>query len=68
MSFSTNKIRWKRNCLSLPKGTQYSMNQKQCNDESLRTNVNENVSKFKDSVIQEFDALNCHFWHKLIPL
>ena len=45
-----------RVCLPLPKGTQYSKSHKQCN-ESLRVNVNEELPKFKDSVIEEFDAL-----------
>ena len=44
-------------CLSLLKGAQYSKSHNQFN-ESLRINVNEELSKFKD----------CHFWQKLIPL
>ena len=44
-----------RTCLSLPKGAQYSKSRKQFN-ESLRINVNEELSKFKDSVTEEFDA------------
>ena len=42
-----------RTCLSLPKGTQYSKSDKQCN-KSLRINVNEEFSKSEDSVIDEF--------------
>ena len=53
--------------LSSPKGAQYSKSQEQCN-ESLRINSNEELSKFKDPVIEELDALNCHFWQKLVPL
>ena len=34
---------------------------------NLRTNVNEELSKFIDAVIEEFDA-HRHFWQKLIPL
>ena len=44
-------------CLSLPKGARYSKSYKQYN-ESLRINVNEELSKFKDSVI---DALKSSF-------
>ena len=44
-----------RTYLSLPKGAQYSKSHKEFN-ESLRLNVNEEVSKFKVSVIEEFDA------------
>ena len=44
-----------RTCLSLPKGAQYSKSRKQFN-ESLRINVNEELSKFKDSVTEEYDA------------
>ena len=47
-------------CLSLPKGAQYSKSYKQFN-ESLRITVNEELSKFKDSVIEEFDALKSSF-------
>ena len=46
-------------CLPLPKGVQQSESHKQCN-ESLRINVNGD-SKFKDSVIEEFDALKSSF-------
>ena len=46
--------------MSLPIGAQYSKNRKQFN-ESLRINVNEELSKFKDSVIEEFDALKSSF-------
>ena len=49
-----------RNCLSLPKGAQYSKSHKEFN-ESLRLNVNEELSKFKVSVIEEFDALKSSF-------
>ena len=45
-----------RTYLSLQKGDQYSKSHKHCN-ESLRINVNEELSKFKDSVIEKFDAL-----------
>ena len=47
-------------CLTLPKGAQYSKSHKQFN-ESLRINVNEELSKFKDLVIEEFDALKSSF-------
>ena len=50
----------KRICLSLPKGTQYSKSHKEFN-ESLRINLNEELSKFKNSVIEEFDALKLTF-------
>ena len=49
-----------RTCLSLPRGVQYSKSHKQFN-ESLRINVTEELSKFKDSVIEEFDALKSSF-------
>ena len=45
-----------RTCLSLPKGAQYSKSHKEFN-ESLRINVNEELSKFKVSITEEFDAL-----------
>ena len=50
----------KRTCFSLSKGTQYSKSHKEFN-ESLRINLNEELSKFKDSVIEEFDALKLTF-------
>ena len=53
----------KRTCLSLPKGIksiQYSKSHKEFN-ESLRINLNEELSKFKNSVIEEFDALKLTF-------
>ena len=40
-----------RTCLSLLKGAQHSKSHKQCN-ESLRINVNEDLPRFKDSVIE----------------
>ena len=46
--------------MSLPKGDQYSKSHKEFN-ESLRLNVNEELSKFKVSVIDEFDALKSYF-------
>ena len=46
--------------MSLPKGVQYSKSHKEFN-ESLRVNINEELSKFKDSVIEEFDALKSSF-------
>ena len=49
-----------RTCLSLPKEAQHSKRHKQFN-ESLRINVNEELSKFKDSVIEEFDVLKSSF-------
>ena len=49
------KLAGTRTCLSLPKGAQYSKSHKEFN-ESLRLNVNEELSKFKVSVIEEFDA------------
>ena len=51
-------------CLSLPKRTQYSKSQKQCN-KSLRINVNKEYSKFKDFVIEGFDALKSSFLTKV---
>ena len=54
------KLVGKRTCLSLPEWAQYSKSHKQFN-ESLRINVNEELSKFKDSVIEEFDALKSSF-------
>ena len=47
-----------RTCLSLPKGAQYSKSHKEFN-ESI--NVNEELSKFKVSVIEEFNALKSSF-------
>ena len=47
-------------CVSLLKGAQYSKSHKQFN-ESLRINVNEELSKFKDFVIEEFNALKSSF-------
>ena len=44
-----------RTCLSLPKRAQYSKSHKQFN-ELVRININEELSKFKDSAIEEFDA------------
>ena len=38
----------------------YSKSYKQCN-ESLRINANKELTKFKDSVIEEFDALKSSF-------
>ena len=49
-----------RTCLSLPKGAQYSKSHKEL-IESLRLNDNEELSKFKVSVIEEFDALKSSF-------
>ena len=49
-----------RTFLSFPKGAQYSKSHKEFN-ESLRLNVNEELSKFKVSVIEEFDALKSPF-------
>ena len=54
------KLVGKRTCLSLPEWAQYSKSHKQFN-ESLRINVNEELSKFKDSVVEEFDALKSSF-------
>ena len=45
-----------RTCLSLPKGAKYSKSHQQCS-ESLRINVDEELSKFKDFVIEEYDTL-----------
>ena len=47
-----------RTCLSLPKGAQYSKSHKEFNGS---INVNEELSKFKVSVIEEFDALKSSF-------
>ena len=55
-----------RNWLSLPKGTQYSKSHKQFN-KSLRININEELWKFKDSVIKEFDALQPSFLAEVDP-
>ena len=49
-----------RTYLPLPKGAQYSKSHKQCN-QSSRINHDEELSKFKDSVIEEFDALKSSF-------
>ena len=49
-----------RTCLYLLEGAQYSKSHRQCN-ESLRIKANEELSKFKDSVIEEFDALKLSF-------
>ena len=49
-----------RTCLSLSKEAQYLKSHKQFN-ESFRINVNEELSKFKDSVIEEFYALVSSF-------
>ena len=46
--------------LSLPKEAQYSKSHKQFNELS-RTNVNKELSKFKDSLIQEFGVLKSSF-------
>ena len=51
-------------CLSLPKRDQYSKSHKQFN-ESLRINVREELSKSKDFVIEEFDALKSTFLAEL---
>ena len=45
------KLTGTRTCLSLLKGAHYSKSRKQSN-ESLRINVNEDLSKSKDSVIE----------------
>ena len=49
-----------RTCLSLPKGAQYSKSHKEFN-ESLRLDVNKELSKFTVSVTEEFDALKSSF-------
>ena len=54
-------------CLSLPEGAQYSKNHKEFN-ESSGINVNEELSKFKDSINEELIPINYHFWQKIIPL
>ena len=43
-------------CLSISKRAQHSKSHKQCN-ESLRINVNKELSKSKNTVIEEFDTL-----------
>ena len=48
-------------CLSLPKGAQYSKSHKEFN-EPLRLSVNEELSKFKVSVTEEFDTLKSSFF------
>ena len=58
--FAQIKLVGTRTCLSLPKGAQYSKSLKQFN-ESLRTNVNEELSKFKDSVTEKNDGLKSSF-------
>ena len=45
-----------RTCLSISKRAQHSKSHKQCN-ESLRINVNKQLSKSKNTVIEEFDTL-----------
>ena len=57
----SHSVQKTRTCLSLLKGAQYSESHKEFN-ESLRLNVNEELSKFKVSVIEEFDALKSSFW------
>ena len=56
------KLDGTRTCLPLPKGAQYSKSHshKEFN-ESLRLNVNEELPKFKVSVIEEFAALKSLF-------
>ena len=49
----------KRTCLSLSKGVR-TQSSKQC-IESLRININEELYKFKDSVIEELNALKPSF-------
>ena len=46
--------------MSLPKGAHYSKSYEHCN-ESLRINANEELQKFKDFVIEKFDALRSSF-------
>ena len=58
MSFCANKTR--KTSFSLVKRAQYSKSHTQFN-ESLRINVNGKLSKFKDSVIEDFDALKLSF-------
>ena len=53
--------------MSLPKGDQYSKCHKEFN-ESLRISVNEELPKFKDSVIEKFDALKLSFLEQVITL
>ena len=53
-----------RTYLSLQKGDQYSKSHKHCN-ESLRINVNEELSEFKDPVIEKFDGLKSSFLAKV---
>ena len=63
MSFCANKTRWNTDLFvftDLPKGAQYSKSHTEFN-ESLRLNVNEELSKFKVSVIGEFEALKSSF-------
>ena len=45
-----------RTCLSTSKRAQHSKSHKQCN-ESLRINVNKELLKSKNTVIEEFDTL-----------
>ena len=49
-----------RTFLSLPKGAQYSKSYEECS-ESLRINANEELSKFPNSAIEDFDALKSLF-------
>ena len=49
-----------RTCLSLPKLRQYSNSSKSSN-ETMAINANKELIKFKDSIIEEFDAIKSSF-------
>ena len=49
-----------RTCLSLPKLGQYSHSSKSSN-ETMAINANKELIKFKDSIIEEFDAIKSSF-------
>ena len=49
-----------RTCLSLPKLGQYSNSSKSSN-ETMAINANKELIKFKDSIIEEFDAIKSSF-------
>ena len=54
------KLAGTRTCLSLPKLGQYSNSSKSSN-ETMAINANKELIKFKDSIIEEFDAIKSSF-------
>ena len=57
------KLVGRRTCLYISKRAQHSKSHKQCN-ESLRINVNKELSKSKNTVIEEFDTLKVYSFKK----